>query len=121
MRSANSVRSDDGSVQVSRLNEGSPRYFPYSRSRSGFCTRIQQADQVTKSSVTVMLKDLFERLAERHQVSKKQAQDASAGMVETVTKRLKQDERIRINGLGTLEVRKCAARTGRNQVTGEKA
>ena len=32
---------------------------------------------------------------------------------------LKQGDRIRINGLGTLEVRKREARTGRNPATGE--
>jgi len=40
-------------------------------------------------------------------------------MVETVTMHLKQGDRIRINGLGTLEVRKREARTGRNPATGE--
>ena len=47
------------------------------------------------------------------------AQDLLTGMVETVTKHLKQGDRIRINGLGTLEVRQREARTGRNPVTGE--
>jgi DNA-binding protein HU-beta len=32
---------------------------------------------------------------------------------------LKRGDRIRINGLGTLEVRKREARTGRNPATGE--
>jgi len=40
-------------------------------------------------------------------------------MVETVTMHLKRGDRIRINGLGTLEVRKREARTGRNPATGE--
>jgi DNA-binding protein HU-beta len=46
-------------------------------------------------------------------------QDFLAGMVETVTMHLKRGDRIRINGLGTLEVRKREARTGRNPATGE--
>ena len=64
---------------------------------------------------TVMLKGIFEQLAEGHELPKKLAQDLLAGMVESVTRHLKQGDRIRIGGLGTLEVRKREARTGRNQ------
>jgi DNA-binding protein HU-beta len=66
-----------------------------------------------------MMKGIFEQLAEGHQVPKKLAQDLLAGMVDSVTRHLKQGDRIRINGLGTLEVRKREARTGRNPATGE--
>jgi DNA-binding protein HU-beta len=65
-----------------------------------------------------MLKGIVERLAEGYQVPKKLAHDLLAGIVETVTKHLQQGDRIRINGLGTLEVRKREARTGRNPATG---
>jgi DNA-binding protein HU-beta len=68
---------------------------------------------------TVMLKGIFQQLAEGHQLPKKLAQDLLAGMVESVTMHLKQGNRIRIGGLGTLEVRKREARTGRNPATGE--
>ena len=40
-------------------------------------------------------------------------------MVEKVTQHLRHGDRIRIAGLGTLEVRKREARTGRNPTTGE--
>ena len=66
-----------------------------------------------------MLKGIFEQVAESQNVSKKQAQDLLAGMVEAMTERLKRGDRIRINGLGTLEVRQREARTGRNPATGE--
>jgi DNA-binding protein HU-beta len=68
---------------------------------------------------TVMLKGIFEQLVEGHQLPKKLAQDLLAGMVEGVTRHLKQGDRIRIGGLGTLEVRQREARTGRNPATGE--
>jgi DNA-binding protein HU-beta len=68
---------------------------------------------------TVMLKGIFEELVEGHALPKKLAQDLLAGMVEKVTGHLKQGDRIRIGGLGTLEVRKREARTGRNPATGE--
>jgi DNA-binding protein HU-beta len=67
----------------------------------------------------VMLKGILEQLAEWHQLPKKLAQDLLTGMVESVTMHLKQGNRIRIGGLGTLEVRKREARTGRNPATGE--
>jgi DNA-binding protein HU-beta len=71
------------------------------------------------STPTVMLKGIFEQVAEVQNVSKKQAQDLLAAMVETMTEHLKRADRIRINGLGTLEVRQREARTGRNPATGE--
>ena len=40
-------------------------------------------------------------------------------MVGMITKHLKKGERIRISGLGILQVRKRAARMGRNPATGE--
>jgi DNA-binding protein HU-beta len=40
-------------------------------------------------------------------------------MVGKIAKHLKKGERIRIVGLGILQVRKRAARTGRNPATGE--
>jgi DNA-binding protein HU-beta len=66
-----------------------------------------------------MLKGIFEQLAEGYQLPKKLGQDFLADMVEAVTMHLKRGDRIRINGLGTLEVRKREARTGRNPATGE--
>jgi nucleoid DNA-binding protein len=55
------------------------------------------------STPTVMLKGIFEPVAEGQNVSKKQAQNLLAGMVETMTEHPKRGDRIRINGLGTLE------------------
>ena len=54
-----------------------------------------------------MLRGIFEQLAEAHQLPKKLALDLLAGMVESVTQHLKQGDRIRIGGLGTLEVRQA--------------
>ena len=65
---------------------------------------------------TVMMKGIFEDLAEGHQLPKKLGQELLLSMVERVTQHLRQGDRIRIGGLGTLEVRKREARTGRNPV-----
>ena len=42
-----------------------------------------------------------------------------AGLIEKITTHLKDGDRIRLTGLGTLEVRDREARTGRNPATGE--
>ena len=68
---------------------------------------------------TVTLKHLAASLAEGHEVPKKQAEAILNDLVSRVTKHLKKGERIRIVGLGILQVRKRAARMGRNPATGE--
>jgi DNA-binding protein HU-beta len=42
-----------------------------------------------------------------------------AGMVGMVTKHLKRGDKVRLTGIGMLQVRKRAARMGRNPATGE--
>jgi DNA-binding protein HU-beta len=68
---------------------------------------------------TVTLKDLAATLAETHSLPKSQMNGILTGMVENVGKHLKKGARIRISGLGILQVRKRAARMGRNPATGE--
>ena len=67
---------------------------------------------------TVTLKHLAAALAEDHELSKKTAEAILSDMVTRITKHLKKGERIRIVGLGILQVRKRAARMGRNPATG---
>jgi DNA-binding protein HU-beta len=71
------------------------------------------------SPATVTLKHLAAALAEEHDLSKKAAEAILTDMVGKITKHLKKGERIRIVGLGILQVRKRAARMGRNPATGE--
>src|SRR6185503_16192966 len=68
---------------------------------------------------TVTLKHLAAALAEAHEMSKKQAEEVLGDLVGNIVKHLKKGERIRIGGLGILQVRKRAARMGRNPATGE--
>ena len=72
-----------------------------------------------KAPKPVTLKDLAAQLAEDHQVSKRQGTEMLQNLVTMITKHLKKGERIRIAGLGILQVRKRAARMGRNPATGE--
>jgi DNA-binding protein HU-beta len=73
----------------------------------------------TKTAPTVTLKHLAANVAESHELSKKQSEAILGNMVELIVKHLKKGDRIRIGGLGILQVRKRAARMGRNPATGE--
>jgi DNA-binding protein HU-beta len=76
-----------------------------------------KAKAVTAPVVT--LKAVFEQLAEIHALPKKQAHGMLADFVAVMTTHLKQGDRIRMSGLGVLEVKTRAARMGRNPATGE--
>ena len=66
----------------------------------------------------VTLRHLATEVAETHGLSQKQANEVLSGAISAIGKHLKKGARIRIAGLGTLEVRKRAARMGRNPATG---
>ena len=68
---------------------------------------------------TVTLKHLAAALSEDHEMTKKQTEELLGDLVNKVTKHLKKGDRIRLVGLGILQVRKRAARMGRNPATGE--
>jgi DNA-binding protein HU-beta len=74
----------------------------------------------TKPNRPVTLKHLAAVLAEEHQMTKKGGEALLGDLVSLITKHLKKGERIRISGLGILQVRKRAARMGRNPATGEQ-
>jgi DNA-binding protein HU-beta len=69
---------------------------------------------------TITLKHLAAALSEDHELSKKSAEAILTDLVNRITKHLKKGERVRIVGLGILQVRKRAARMGRNPATGEQ-
>ncbi|MCB9996575.1 MAG: HU family DNA-binding protein [Rhodospirillales bacterium] len=68
---------------------------------------------------TVTLKQIAAELAEKHGMSKKDATALLDDMVGSFVDHLKDGERVRIPGLGILEVKQMKARTGRNPQTGE--
>jgi DNA-binding protein HU-beta len=85
--------------------------------RSKPLTSASKAKAVAAPVVT--LKAIFEQLGEAHALTKKQAHGLLADFVVAVTTHLKQGDRIRMSGVGILEVKTRAARTGRNPATGE--
>ena len=73
----------------------------------------------TTSSSTVTLKHLAAALADKHEVPKRQAEAVLGDLVTMTTKHLKRGDKIRLTGIGILQVRKRPARMGRNPATGE--
>jgi DNA-binding protein HU-beta len=65
------------------------------------------------------LKHLAADLAASHDLPKKQAEETLADFVALIGKYLKKGAKIRITGLGILQVRHRPARMGRNPATGE--
>ncbi len=80
---------------------------------------IPAPKKAAAAQATVTLKQIAADLAEKHEVPKKQAEAMLNDMVEVTTRHLKKGARIRLTGLGILQVRKRAARMGRNPATGE--
>jgi len=69
--------------------------------------------------VTITLKHLAAELAEGHELSKKLAEAVLGDFVALVTRQLVKGDKVRLSGLGILQVRARPARMGRNPATGE--
>ena len=69
--------------------------------------------------VTITLKHLAAGVAEAQELSKKHAEAVLTDAIDMIARHLKKGDRVRIVGLGILQVRKRAARVGRNPATGE--
>jgi DNA-binding protein HU-beta len=68
---------------------------------------------------TITLKHIAAELAEGHDLPKKLAETVLADLVTLATQHLKKGDKIRLTGLGILQVRAREARLGRNPATGE--
>jgi len=79
--------------------------------------RIAPVKKAVKAE-TVTLRHLAMALAESNDLKKTQVNAMLMDMVGEITKHLKKGRRIRLNGLGILQVRKRPARMGRNPATG---
>jgi DNA-binding protein HU-beta len=69
---------------------------------------------------TVTLKQIAGELAEKHDIPKKQSEAMLNDLIMMLGKHLKKGDRVRMAGLGILQVRKRPARMGRNPATGEQ-
>ncbi|MCK4946437.1 MAG: HU family DNA-binding protein [Alphaproteobacteria bacterium] len=68
---------------------------------------------------TVTLKTIGAELAEDHEMTKKAMNTILEDLVALLVKNLKKGNRVRMAGLGIMQVSKRAARMGRNPATGE--
>ena len=68
---------------------------------------------------TVTLKQIAAHVAERHEIPKKLAEAVLDEMITATSDHLKKGDKVRLTGLGILQVRARAARMGRNPATGE--
>ena len=73
----------------------------------------------TAAQPTVSLKQIAGALAEKHDMPKKQSEQMLNDLVAMLTQHLKKGDRVRMAGLGILQVRNRPARMGRNPATGE--
>lgn len=67
----------------------------------------------------VTLKHLALEIAAKRGVSKKEIEEVLTETIALIGKNLRKGQKIRLVGLGILQVRKRAARMGRNPATGE--
>jgi DNA-binding protein HU-beta len=73
-----------------------------------------------KAAPDVMtIKHLAAELSEAHQMPKKQAETVVSDFIDRMGGYLKKGKKLRITGLGILQVRARPARKGRNPATGE--
>ncbi len=63
--------------------------------------------------------ELVAAIAEKTELTKKDAEKALKAFTEVVAEELKKGEKIQLVGFGTFEVTERAAREGRNPITGE--
>jgi len=83
-------------------------------------TRNEEKTMADKApAVTVPLSKMIAELAEKHEMSKKSAAAFFDDFVALTVKNLKKGNKVRITGLGIMQVRNRPARMGRNPATGE--
>ncbi len=63
--------------------------------------------------------ELIATMADKTELSKKDAEKALNAFIDTVTDELKNGDRIQLIGFGTFEISERAERTGRNPQSGE--
>ena len=76
-------------------------------------SREEEANSMNKQ-------ELITKIAEKSNLSKKDAAAGLDALTSTITEALKAEGKLAIPSLGTFELREHAARTGKNPRTGEK-
>jgi DNA-binding protein HU-beta len=79
----------------------------------------KSATKEAAPQVTITLKQMAAELAEGNDLPKKVAEAVLADLVTVATTHLTKGDKVRLTGLGILQVRAREARMGRNPATGE--
>ncbi|MGA7389217.1 MAG: HU family DNA-binding protein [Pseudolabrys sp.] len=77
------------------------------------------APSMPKVTKTITKERLVAMLADQHHLSKRASQEMLNDLISMITRHLQKGERVKIAGLGILQVRDRPARMGRNPMTGE--
>ena len=93
--------------------------LPAKASASASATKQPAPPAKAPTPTTVTLKQLAPELAETNDLTKQQSEAMLNSLVALVTTRLKAGDKVRLTGLGILQVRDRPARTGRSPATGQ--
>jgi DNA-binding protein HU-beta len=104
---------------MSFLTQRISRFKRHSTMAFSRTSKASKKPSASKAARTVTLKHLAATLAADHELTKRGGEALLGDLVGLITRHLKKGERVRIAGLGILQVRKRAARVGRNPATGE--
>jgi DNA-binding protein HU-beta len=107
------------SMPIDQVAPNRPREIIMPPAKKAATAAKKAAPAKAAAQATVTLKHLAAELADSHDIAKKQAEVVLGDLVTLATKHLKRGDIIRLTGLGILQVRKRAARMGRNPATGE--
>ena len=92
---------------------------PKTTAKTAAKTAKKPVKAAASSNGILTLRNIADTLSEMHELPKRQANEMLTQVVELIAKSLKKGDKIRLTGLGILQVRKRAARMGRNPQTGE--
>jgi DNA-binding protein HU-beta len=107
---------------VAAKSRSAPQAAVASKAKSagkGNDKRETKAPAKVAAPTTVTLKHLSAGIVERHGLPKRQADTVLAEVFTQLVDHLKAGDRVRIGGLGILQVKDRPARMGRNPATGE--
>lgn len=87
--------------------------------KAAAASKTAAAAKTAAKPVTVTLNQMAKALSESHEMPRKQTTALLNELTSMIQKHLKKGARVRIGGIGVLQVRKRPARMGRNPATGE--
>jgi DNA-binding protein HU-beta len=94
------------------MSEYGPLGWPVNFARKVGKPAKKAAPAKATAQATIMLKHLGAALADSHEIAKKQAEAVLGDLVTLTPRHSKRGDKIRLTGLGILQLRKRAARMG---------